>query len=109
MACTGGLTKIWAAAAGSTFTQSVQGDAAGGFAAVAHVFEGQQPARVVPLPMSLNLQPDIQYFVVTHVVIVTKDPIDVQVSSAIGPQRHCTTITGNNPTVGNVDHTILVS
>lgn len=108
MACTDGPTKIWAAAGGSTFTQRIQGPATGGFSAVATVFEGGQPAAFMQLPLSIPLKPNTNYFVVTQVVIVTRESISVEVSSAIGGQAHCTTVTGSNPTTANVDHTILV-
>jgi len=106
MSCQEGRTKIWIAAGGSTFTQSARSPEGASFTAVARVFSGHNAPVDQPLPLKIALQANTHYFVVTRVMSATKEPIPVQLSSAIGDQTHCTTVSAANGAGPGVEHTI---
>jgi len=111
--CSDERAKDWDATGGSTFRQTILGPAEGGFSAEVHVFEGDKDPTIVPLspgkPLALPLEAETDYMIITHVLIVSAGEIDVQISSNIGGETHCTTITGKRTTSDDVQHSILVS
>lgn len=113
MPCSDGRAKDWDATGGATFRQTIQGPAEGGFSVETHIFEGEKAPLIVRLrsgePLTVSLEADTDYMVITHVRIVSADEIDVRVRSTIGDETHCTTIRGKAGTSEDVPHSILVT
>ena len=112
MPCSDERVKDWDAAGGSTFRQTIRGPAAGGFSAEVHIFEGDEDPVIVQLapdePLTVTLEAETDYMIITHVRIVSAGEICVEVSSSIDGDAHCATITGKNRTDEDVQHSILV-
>ena len=112
MPCNDGRVKDWDAPAGSTFKQTIHGPAQGGFSAEVHIFEGDNDPLIVRLapdePLTVPLEAETDYMIITHVRIVSADEIGVEVSSSLNGEAHCATITGQDRTDEDVQHSILV-
>jgi hypothetical protein len=111
--CSDARVKDWDAPGGSTFRQTILGPAAGGFSAEVHIFEGDKDPAIIQLspeePLTLPLESETDYMIITHVRIVSASDIDVQISSDLGGETHCTTVSGRKITNDDVQHCILVS